>query len=570
MQIRNSVLIIVSLFITTFLCAQDLESFYRKLEQDVLKFNSLIVIKKVDSLLINSKHNLMLEDLKALKVEALCQINSFSEALLISNEILSSKKGFNERTEVILRIQRALIYEIFKDDDAAIYELNRIEKIYKTRKKDRYYGQYLFRKSSYYRIIKPVKESDSLSLIYATKARDFGELHKYYDVSAISKMLQSFFVRDNNEKRIILLKESLEDFKLLENPRSTAMIYTSLARIYKYRGKLQVAKKHLDSAVIIANKRKDPHLKSYVYAQKSAYLESLNQKDSALFYFKKHFKAEMVLNKEKQNLEIAKINFKNLIEKEKLSTKRTTNELKISKKNNRILLALFLSIILLLSLIIYLYQKLKKSKQRIEYKKEKLELSVKEKELLLKELNHRVKNNLSLIISLIKFQTQEISDSFYVEKFHHLENRIRAIAIAHEQFVYSENRLKGEFYNLEEYLQKISNSLINTSPKEISYKQDIGQIELSIDTALPIGILLNELISNSIEHSITEDELKISLKIVMKNDLILFYYSDSGKIFKTEPKKESLGLFIINSMVNQLEGKIERENSSYKIQLKQK
>ncbi|SDS41337.1 Two-component sensor histidine kinase, contains HisKA and HATPase domains [Polaribacter sp. KT25b] len=188
---------------------------------------------------------------------------------------------------------------------------------------------------------------------------------------------------------------------------------------------------------------------------------------------------------------------------------------------------------------------------------------------MLKELNHRVKNNLSLIISLIKFQSQEIKEQFYKEKFKHLENRINTIAIAHEQFIYSDTKTAGEFYNLEEYLQKIA-GLVNVSSRNVKYVQNIVAIQLNIDTALPIGILINELISNSIEHAVSKNPLIINVQIKKKRNLIYITYVDSGTIFSKDSKKDTLGLFIIESMVAQLNGKIEREKSTFKIVLEHK
>ena len=108
------------------------------------------------------------------------------------------------------------------------------------------------------------------------------------------------------------------------------------------------------------------------------------------------------------------------------------------------------------------------------------------------------------------------------------------------------------------------------STRKIAYKQDISPIQLNIDTALPIGILMNELISNSIQHAVTNDVLKIHVKIEMKKDLIHLFYEDSGTFFNKEAKKESLGLFIIDSMIAQLNGKIDQENSTFKIVLQYK
>ena len=211
-----------------------------------------------------------------------------------------------------------------------------------------------------------------------------------------------------------------------------------------------------------------------------------------------------------------------------------------------------------------------KNRKKVQEARDQVTQKLNERDLLLKELNHRVKNNLSLIVSLIKFQSQEIDEDFYLEKFNHLENRINTIAIAHEQFIYSKDNIQGKFYNLEAYLNKISESLISLSTKKISYNQKVEKIDVNIDTALPIGILINELISNSLEHAKVKGILKIDVSIKSDNDWITMQFSDSGKGFKIKENTTSLGIFIIESMVTQLEGSLVRKGATYIIKIKKK
>jgi two-component sensor histidine kinase len=560
------------LFACHFLSAQNYDSIYNKLSGNLLRFESTAVINKVDSiLLVSNVSETIKNDFRSLKVEAFAEFSFFTQALELSDEIVSNLNNISEKAEVRVRVQRALIFEIFQKPDETISELNRLEEIYKTKKKDRYFGQYLFRKSSYYRVLKPVEKSDSLALLYANKAADFGNKNKYYDVSAIAKMLQDFFIDKNDyEKRMQFLQGSLNDFKLLENQLSMSMMYTSLASISQNNNQLVKAKKFIDSALTEAKKTDDLHLKSYVFKQRASFLESINQRDSAFYYFKKFYEAESAINIEKQNLEVLEINYNNKIETEKKAVLSTSKILKETQKKNTILYVFIVGIIFLLTVIVYLYSKLNKKKKKIDVQNNLLQKTIHQKELLLKELNHRVKNNLSLIISLIKFQSNEMKDDFYKEKFKQLENRIHTIAIAHEQFIYSENEVADKFYNIEAYLQKISEPLINLSTRKINYNQTIENLELNIDTALPIGILMNELISNSIEHAVTNDVLIITTCIKFKDDKIMIMYSDSGIIFKSKQNNDSLGLFIIDSMIQQLNGSIVRTNSTFNIVLNYK
>ncbi|MCI2228554.1 hypothetical protein MC378_05200 [Polaribacter sp. MSW13] len=316
--------------------AQDFESIYNKLDKDLLKFKSSNVIVQVDSLLYRQEvSGFIVNDLKSLKVEALAEYSFYTKALELTNEILASKDILSERAEVRIRVQRALIFEVFENSRETLFELNRLEEIYTTKPKDRYYGQYLFRKSSYYRVLKPVEKSDSIGLLYAQKAAAFGDLHKYYDVSAIAKMLQSFFrdKKDYKNKRRFL-QAALKDFKLLENPLSVSLMYTELSRISQKENEIEKAQIYLDSALNEAKITGDLFLKSYTFEKRSIFLESIGQKDSALYYFKKFHKAEIGINVEKQKLEVAEINLKNQIENQKLIVNKSKSELLDLKKDN--------------------------------------------------------------------------------------------------------------------------------------------------------------------------------------------------------------------------------------------
>ncbi|MGY8908974.1 MAG: sensor histidine kinase [Flavobacteriales bacterium] len=568
MKLKITFLTIFFLLISFLSEAQNGEPVFNELEKDLTSNRVVKVLRIIDSIIsTNTLSKKKINDLKSLKVCCLVQQSKLPEALTLSSTILEKSKELSERGEVILRIQRALIFEFFNDAELGFLEFNKLEEIYRKREKDKYYGQYLYRKSSFYTILQPVLKSDSLALDFAERGITFGEKNNYREVSGISKLLKSKYVP--KDEKVKLAKEALKDFKQIDDFSHLSIMYVVIAMHVSDSKNMALAHKYLDSALFLLEKINDIHYKADAYEKKYLLFEIEKKPDSALVYYKKYHKSKMVASLELQGNEIAKITLNNKIENQKLEVQISKKKLLLSQNNNKFLTFFVAGILFLLAIIFFLYRNLVSKNKKIDDQNNILKESVKHKGLLLQELNHRVKNNLSLIISLIKFQSQEINEQFYIEKFKHLENRINTIAIAHEQFIYADNKIEGEFYNLEEYLQKIA-SLINLSTRKIEYQQDISAIKLNIDTALPIGILMNELISNSIEHAVTEDVLKINVKIEKTNNLIHLYYKDSGTSFKRDSKKATLGLFIIDSMVAQLNGKIEQKKSTFKIILKYK
>jgi PAS domain S-box-containing protein len=196
----------------------------------------------------------------------------------------------------------------------------------------------------------------------------------------------------------------------------------------------------------------------------------------------------------------------------------------------------------------------------------KLKESLKEKEVLLKEIHHRVKNNLQVISSLLRLQAGYIRDEQALDIFQDSQNRIRAMAMIHENLYQSNDLAKIDFYN---YIQNLANNLISSygiqNKSLINLNLNIDKILLKIVTAIPCGLIINELVSNSIKHAFTGrnsgdiyiDFLELEPK---KYSLIV---SDNGIGVPDDievRRNQSLGLQLVWSLVEQLEGSIAFKN----------
>ncbi|MBR8835630.1 MAG: PAS domain-containing protein [Stigonema ocellatum SAG 48.90 = DSM 106950] len=189
-----------------------------------------------------------------------------------------------------------------------------------------------------------------------------------------------------------------------------------------------------------------------------------------------------------------------------------------------------------------------------------LKASLKEKEVLLKEIHHRVKNNLQIISSLLRLQAGYIKDQQASNIFQDSQNRVRAMAMIHENLYKSNDLAKIEF---SDYIQNLINNLrhcygVNDS---IQIRLNIEQILLRVDTAITCGLIINELISNSIKHAFNNSFLgKIYVEfLVTENQKYSLTISDNGVGFKEDIevyKNKSLGLKLVGELVEQLEGTI--------------
>ncbi|MBK8025768.1 MAG: PAS domain-containing protein [Chloroflexi bacterium] len=132
---------------------------------------------------------------------------------------------------------------------------------------------------------------------------------------------------------------------------------------------------------------------------------------------------------------------------------------------------------------------------------ERLRSSLREKEVLLKEIHHRVKNNLQIISSLLSLQSSSMEDPRTLAQFQDSQNRIRSMALVHERLYRSENLARVEF---DKYLHELVDSLVqtyNSRSKNITAKVDAEAVMLDIDIAIPCGLIVNELVSNALKHA---------------------------------------------------------------------
>jgi PAS domain S-box-containing protein len=193
---------------------------------------------------------------------------------------------------------------------------------------------------------------------------------------------------------------------------------------------------------------------------------------------------------------------------------------------------------------------------------EKIQAALKEKEILLREIHHRVKNNMQIISSLLRLQSKYIKDKEYRVLFEESQNTIRSMSLIHEKLYNSEDISKVDF---KEYIGDLVNSLfhsygVNTSL--ITTKINIENVSLGIDFAIPCGLIINELITNSLKYAFPDGrkgEIKIAFSKINENIYELFV-GDNGIGIPEEidiGNTESLGLRLVTMLVNdQLEGEI--------------
>jgi PAS domain S-box-containing protein len=208
---------------------------------------------------------------------------------------------------------------------------------------------------------------------------------------------------------------------------------------------------------------------------------------------------------------------------------------------------------------------------------EKIKASLQEKEVLLQEIHHRVKNNMQIISSLVKLQSRHVTDNDALETFRSTQNRVKSMALIHERLYQSKDFAKVDF---EEYVRSLASNLFaayTVAPGNIELHANIKDVFVDINTAIPCGLIINELISNSLKHAFPngkKGQIDIIMHPLNKNEAELTF-SDNGVGLPEDVdfrNTESLGLHLVTILAeDQLHGNIKldrKEGTKFNMRLR--
>lgn len=194
---------------------------------------------------------------------------------------------------------------------------------------------------------------------------------------------------------------------------------------------------------------------------------------------------------------------------------------------------------------------------------EDLTVSLNERELLLKEIHHRVKNNLQVVSTLLKMQSEKISDKVVRKYFLESRDKVNAIALIHEQLYKMRDLSRIDF---SEYINSLVDNMkvMHTLNEPVKIKVSAEELTLPIDIAMPCGLILNELLLNALKHPFSSDFVNARIDVEFSYDKETDHYKlivkDNGKGFPEDIKLSShdtMGLKLINTLTKQIDGRIE-------------
>ena len=438
-----------------------------------------------------------------------------------------------------------------------------LKKAYNTYKKyklDEIYSTYCIRKGSYYRY---KKELDS-TLYYATKAKEYAKKYSNTTDSMDSYiLLGNVFHKTHNYPEALKNHISLLDYRRKTNDTVSVFIsYQNISSIYFKMQDLKKALLYSDSASVLY---KNVPINSKYYFGKSRYeiYESLGEIDSAYYYFKLYHHDLQLLQKEEEHIKAKKL------EEQYQNDK---NEAIIKNKNQQVFFISILLALIVIASVLLLRKNKKINKQNKIINSQLMELSkaLEQKQMLLSELQHRVKNNLQHVISILEMQKESVDFNNIDELIRGNQNRIHSMALLHKKLNVSDNVNEIDFKRYIAELSELVKESYDNHKKKISLNVKCEVENISIEKALPIGLIITELVSNSMKHAFKKRNIGIINIEITKNEIgNKLYYADNGDGYDNNKVNEKgLGQEIIKGLIDQLDGITEiKENNGFELML---
>ncbi len=412
--------------------------------------------------------------------------------------------------------------------------------------------------------------------------------HSYSYAGLANIYLAGFYEQENQPE--IALKYALENKKLLAGRNELVNQYTSEKMAYRLLTKtgrlkealveadtlfalkdsiikLQHSETMLDAEAKYETQKKEKDIALLNSENQLALLRLTKERDLKTALIRENLLKDSVVHREKEyNKLLASENETKrsqlAIEQALKATASRENELKLHElaREKRIRLQLIIGAVLLLiaSLAIFVLYRRQRSKSVL------IQRQADDLQVLMKEIHHRVKNNLQVISSLLDLQSLTIGDGQVSEAIKESRNRVYSMALIHQNLYNDQNLMSIE---MEDYINKLCQSLFasyNASASKVSLETDVDRVMLDVDMVIPVGLVLNELISNALKYAFCDKERGV-LRITFKRseDGMLLQVKDNGRGFPVGMniyQTPSFGYKLIKAFAQKLKAKLEVYN----------
>lgn len=459
---------------------------------------------------------------------------NYEKALFYMDKTLQFLKGLNNKEgEAVTLINKGMMLERLGDSNKALDCYNEALALSKKIKSNVNIVNALNNLGSYYLKLDKLDKSLEYFEEGLTIAKEMGYKSNY--IISLVNISEIHFLKGNISGAKINALQAHELALKIKIPGNLISTSSMLVKIYKEENNWEDAFKMKELSVKMNDSIQNSEIEKSIIQQKAAY----------------------DLKKKEQEIEL-------------LSAKNEIQELKLTKNKTSIILisiALFLALIAVV-VSIRGFKKKQYINKLLERQKAEISRKNEAKKAMLQEIHHRVKNNLQVVNSLLRMQSSKMEDEEVLSMFKETQSRVNSMAKLHEK-MYESGDLKK--INAKDHITKLIEEIVKNYAvgTKVELKLDIAPIFLDSQTMMPLGLIINEMITNSLKYAFKgKNEGLISVELSQKEKSKELIVKDDGVGFNFEGVKKGLGSKIIHSFVRQLNGSLEQistKGTAYKI-----
>ena len=365
------------------------------------------------------------------------------------------------------------------------------------------------------------------------------------------------------------LKEADALTQQLGVPGDIAYTKATLGEYYQQIGQPRQAITYAEEAYTLGTNQQLPDIIRRATLTLSKAYEETGMPTKALTYFRQYVALKDQLRNEDKVREITQLKLQNEFEQEqerqRLEQEKkdavVAEQLQRQQLQRNTLGGGLLAMVAISGLLFWGYRTKQRSNALLAEKNDIIERSLQEKEVLLREIHHRVKNNLQVISSLLSLQSRRVQDQSVQEAILEGRNRVRSMAMIHQDLYQTENLTT---IDVGQYIDKLTRNLFasyNIEPERIEMDTDIEPLQLDVDVLIPLGLILNELITNSLKYAFPQSRPgKIEVSLQKEAGQLKLQVTDNGVGMPEDfdpMRSTSMGYQLISSFVRKLKGVLE-------------
>lgn len=488
-----------------------------------------VMLQKAILYALNGEHN------KGLEIA----LEAFEEAVIFG----SPEKQFRSCWIIAIMYERAEDFVLCRKYLDNAYEIYRQDELHDM------YSTYCIRMASYY---SHIHMPDS-AIYYAYRGlRNAEKCGNSRDVRDAYLLLGSFLAQDDYTQAVKYKSLAAGLFLEIEDFTSAASQFTDTAAVLFKHNRVEDAFRYSDTAMFVLN-GSGAYINPGIYELRGMLFETVGNIDSAYYYFRKFHE---VYASEQHKLE--KIRIKQISEQFQNDKKEAV----IRNKNQQMLLIVSLLVVIMIAVMVLIRKNREIGRKNNIINTQLGELSkiLEQKQVLLSELQHRVKNNLQHIISILEIQKESVDFNNIDELIRGNQNRIHSMALLHKKLHVADNVNDVDLPVYIGELAELVKDSYETHSKKVQLVLECHIPALSVEKALPLGLIVVELVSNSMKHAFKSKHIgfiSIALSLDTATQKWKLYYADNGEGFDFEgTETKGLGLEIIKGLIDQLDGTV--------------